>query len=143
MSHFKVRPHVCGRPYVIISEYELIKNIINDLLLMTHKILAVLWEKISKLYLLKCICSGTECNWKNDHTSWWSIPHHDYVEDVQASCLAGCDVGINTNTNGLMFTTNSGKQKEQTWRQAKYHVRCEGTSDFNDWYVLISILSLL
>ena len=95
------------------------------------------------IFLLKCICSGTECNWKNDHTSWWAIPHHDYVEDVQASCLAGCDVGINTNTNGLMFTTNSGKQKEQTWRQAKYHVRCEGTSDFNDWYVLISFLLVL
>ena len=36
-----------------------------------------------------------------------------------------------------MFTGGNGKLKEQNWKQAGYDVRCEGTTDFNEWFVLV------
>ena len=51
------------------------------------------------------------------------------------SCVVGCNAHVRENGTGKTYTSKTGKVKEETWKDARYSIRCPGSNGFENWYV--------
>ena len=51
----------------------------------------------------------------------------------QYQCLVGCDASLHVNKLGVTIVNGRGVEKELTWGNAGYNVRCDDTPALKEW----------